>query len=86
MDIDFTIKQNSRGYILIRENGDYEQHAHLKDEATCHTLIKLIKNNKLPTSSYLRGSCIRLLDEEEYAMLKEKKQKYYNVNKGVKRK
>jgi hypothetical protein len=83
MDIKFDIKRNSRGFILVRIDGEYSEHAHLKSMQGCLNLIKLIRNNKLPRSKYLRGSCQRLLSEEEYRQLKESKQKYVNVNKGV---
>lgn len=83
MDIRFDIKQNSRGYIVIRVGGDYRQHSHHKTLRSCREVIKLIELGKLPKSKYLRGSCKRLLTEEEYSQLKPSKQRYYNVNKGA---
>jgi hypothetical protein len=68
---------------VIRVDGEYAQHAHIKALITCNTLITLLHNNKLPASKYLQGSARRLLTEEEYKMLKPKKQQYYNINKGV---
>lgn len=82
MKIEFMIKKNSRGYILIRLGGEYEQHAHLKTLKACHDLVKLIEGNKLPRSKYLRGSCLRLLTTEEYEQLRESKQMYVNINHG----
>ncbi|MDF2543473.1 MAG: hypothetical protein K0S47_3191 [Herbinix sp.] len=82
MNIEFEIKQNSRGFIVVRKGGLYSQHSHHKTLRSCHELIKLIKCGKLPKSKYLRGSCQRLLTEEEYQQLRESKQQYYNVNKG----
>jgi hypothetical protein len=81
----FFIKQNSRGYIVIRRGGEYKQHAHVKKLQTCNLLIDLIAKNKLPDSQYLRGSCKRLLTEEEYSLLRPRKQMYYNSQKGVRR-
>jgi len=78
----FNVIKNSRGYIIIRIEGTYEQHAHIKTKDACRLLIRLIEANKLPTSHYLQGSCKRLLAQEEYSQLKRKTQYYINVNKG----
>ena len=83
--IEFEIKQSSRDYVVIRKDGEYSQHAHLKTLRGCRDLIHLIEMGWLPRNKYLQGSCSRLLTEEEYNNLKQKKQQYYNVNKGVKR-
>lgn len=83
MNIGFEIKQNSRGFILIRKGGEYSQHSHHKTLRSCRELIKLIELNKLPKSKYLKGSCQRLLTMEEYNQLRPSKQMYCNVNKGV---
>lgn len=83
MNIGFEIKKDhSRGYIVKRVDGEYEQHAHINTLSGCRLLIRFIEKNLLPTSEYLQGSCARLLTEEEYGRLKQKKQKYVNVNKG----
>ena len=79
------IKDSSRGYIVRRLGGSYEQHAHISTMNGCRTLINLIHNNKLPTSAYLQTSCHRLLTDVEYSQLKAKKQQYYNINKGVRK-
>jgi hypothetical protein len=84
MDIKFDIKKDSnRGYIVVRVNGEYAQHAHVSSINGCRQLINLINNKLLPTSTYLQGSCHRLLTIDEYSQLKRKKQQYINVNKGV---
>ena len=76
------IKDSNRGYIVRRINGTYEQHAHINTLNGCRLLIRFISSNRLPTNKYLQGSCSRLLTEEEYVKLKQKKQRYINVNKG----
>lgn len=81
MDIKFNIIKKHGSYIVRRIDGGYNQHAHINKYSTCKLLIKLIHANKLPTSEYLQGSCRRLLAEEEYSMLKPKKQRYFNSNK-----
>ena len=83
MKIEFEIKQNSRGYIVVRKGGLYSQHSHHKTLRSCREVIKLISINKMPKSKYLRGSCQRLLTIDEYSGLRESKQMYVNINKGV---
>ena len=77
------IKDSNRGYVVRRLDGAYEQHAHCKTLNGCRLLINCIHNNMLPTSDWLQGSCRRLLTGEEYSRLRIKKQRYINVNKGV---
>lgn len=86
------IIQDSRGYVVINENGRYKNHAHLKKYSTCELLIKLIKRKIVPKSSYLRISCLRLTLDGAYKdkiMLKQAKDReklaYFNVNKGASR-
>jgi hypothetical protein len=83
MDIKFDIVKQHGSYIVSRVEGEYSQHAHVSTMNGCRLLIKFIHENKLPTSKYLQDSCRRLLTEEEYAKLRPKKQRYHNVNKGV---
>lgn len=72
------IKDSTRGYVVKRKSGCYEQHAHLSSLNGCRQLIYYINKGLLPKSSYLQGSCKRLLTEVEYAGLKKPKQRYYN--------
>jgi hypothetical protein len=84
MDIKFDIIKNSnRGYIVKRIDGEYSQHAHIRTINGCRQLINLINAGLLPTSKYLQGSCSRLLTKDEYRRLRQKKQRYVNVNKGA---
>ena len=83
MQIQFDIKRNSRGYIIIRLDGEYDNHSHVTTLNGCRLLISLIRQNRLPTSKYLQESARRLLTDEEYKTLRQKKQRYVNVNKGV---
>lgn len=77
--IDFLIlKDSNRGYIVKRKGGEYEQHAHLTTLNGCRQLIYYIHKGLLPKSSYLQGSCRRLLTDDEYQRLKRPKDKYYN--------
>jgi hypothetical protein len=84
--IDFEIKKDSnRGYIVIRVNGSYEQHAHVSSMNGARLLINIIHKGMLPESDYLKTSCRRLLTDIEYSKLRRKKQRYVNVNKCVRR-
>lgn len=83
MNIKFDIRKQSDNYIIIRVDGEYSQHAHLKTLEACKTVIHFINRNKLPKNKYFQTSCKRLLTEEEYERLRPLKQMYYNVNRGV---
>ena len=48
MQIDYEIRREYKGYILIRKHGIYSQHGHMKTLTACHEVIKLIELNKLP--------------------------------------
>jgi hypothetical protein len=74
------IKDSTRGYVVKRKGGAYEQHAHLTTMNGCRQLVYYIHHGKLPKSKYLQGSCRRLLTDEEYQQLKKPKQKYYNTS------
>ena len=85
-DIRFDIIPDSnRGYIVRRVGGEYSQHSHISTINGCRKLINLIQLGLLPTSRYLQVSCSRLLTEEEYKVLKQKKQRYININKGIRK-
>jgi hypothetical protein len=77
--MEFIIKKDSgRGYVVVRKGGEYPQHAHLTTMNGCRQLLYYIHKGLLPKSSYLQGSCRRLLTDAEYDGLKRPKQKYYN--------
>ena len=83
LNIRFDIIKQHGNYIVSRVDGEYSMHAHVSTMNGCQLLIRFIRQNRLPTSKYLQGSCRRLLTEEEYSRLKPKKQRYVNVNRGV---
>lgn len=85
MKVNFEVIHNERGWVVIRINGDYKQHAHLKSKHGVDILLDCIRKNKLPHSQYLQVSCQRLLTEKELSSLKPPKQMYVNVNKGKKK-
>lgn len=71
-----------RPWLLKREHGEYSQHAHFytKKEAKC--CRSLIDSNKYPVEKKYKIAMKRLLYEEEYKKLN-KKERYYNVQKGI---
>lgn len=76
----FKVKKDGkkRGWVVIRIDGVYENHAHLKTMNGWRQLRYCLRNNLLPRSEYLQGSCRRLLTDIEYQRLKRPKDNYYN--------
>lgn len=90
-DKKYTVKKNRDGYILCNNYGEYRNHGHLKKFKTCMLLIRLMENNTVPDSSYLRESVLRISVDKKYlakvnAKMNKEKKKYININKGIKRK
>ena len=74
-----------RAWLLKRENGTHEQHAHFYDKKDAVQCRNLIDRNKYPYNPKFKYAMQRILTEEEFKKL-DKKQRYYNSNKGVRRK
>ena len=90
-DDKYTVKANRDGYILCNNHGEYKNHGHLKQFKTCMLLIRLMENNIVPDSPYLRESVLRISTDEKYltkvqVKMRKSKNKYININKGVQRK
>lgn len=90
-DKKYTVKKNRDGYILCNNHGSYRNHGHLKKFQTCMLLIRLMENNIVPDSSYLRESVLRISVDEKYlskvhTKMNKSKKKYININKGINRK
>ena len=71
----------ARKWLLKREHGEYNQHAHffaLKEAKQCR---ELIDNNKYPREKKYIYPMQRILTKKEFQQLK-KKQRYMNVNGG----
>lgn len=73
-----------RPWMLKRECGKYNQHAHFFEKKDAVKCRELIDRNKYPYNPDYRYAMKRILTEEEFKKLR-KKQRYYNVNKGVRR-
>lgn len=72
-----------RCWLLKREHGDYSQHAHFYTKKEAMTCRRLIDCNRYPRDKKYRIAMQRLLTKEEYSNLN-KKDYYYNVQKGAK--
>jgi len=89
---DFMIMECDNHYVLINKKGNVENHTHLKKKDTCHLLINLVCEKKIPHSPYLRTSAKRISRNKKYIReieIKEEKDKqkqhYFNPQKGVRR-
>lgn len=70
-----------RCWLLKREHGEYEQHAHFYTRKEAEYCRALIDCNKYPRNRKYQVAVQRLLTREEYSNLN-KKDYYYNVQKG----
>ena len=73
-----------RCWLLKREHGAYAQHAHFHTKKEAELCKKLIDQGRYPRDKKYKYAMQRLLTEEEFKQL-DKKQRYYNVQKGLKR-
>jgi len=53
-------------YTLINCKGDYNNHCHVDKKSTAELLKRLVQNKRVPRSSYLRQSAIRLTTDTRY--------------------
>ncbi len=76
-------KEVKDGYIVYRDGT--RKHTHFKSKHGARKFIYLMDKSLLPQSPYFVESAKRVLTEEEFNKLKiRRKQKYHNVNRGVK--
>lgn len=84
LSIKFKPRCDERSWLLVREGGEYSQHAHLKSKSDAIKVRHLIDINKYPYNSEYKIAMKRLLTEEEFKNL-DKKQRYYNSNRGIRK-
>lgn len=51
---------------IVNIKGEYENHCHVDKYKTAKMLVKLMKNKRIPKSSYLRESVKRVTLDENY--------------------
>ena len=76
----FYIRKDSKtgGFVIIRVNGEYEQHSHVKTMGGIHQILRLIELGLEPRQPWMQEAVRRILTAEEYAKLKRCKEKYVN--------
>ncbi len=75
----FRVLKTNKDFIIVNDNLRYENHSHFKRLSDCKRLIDLILRNKLPYSKYWAIASKRLLSEEEFnELIDKKKMKYRN--------
>ncbi len=84
LSIKYYPKLPKRKWMLIREGGSYDQHAHFLCKKDAENVRKLIDANKYPYNKKYKIPMQRILTKEEYKKL-DKKCRYININKGVKK-
>jgi hypothetical protein len=89
---EYKILQNERDYIVVNTNGKYENHGHFKKLSTCYVIIRLLQRKIIPRSTYLLEAARRITTDSQYKQtleLKQRKnkqrQRYFNSNKGVRK-
>lgn len=85
LSIKFKPRCDERPWLLVREGGDYSQHAHLKSKKDAVKVRNLIDAWRYPYCPEYKAAMKRLLTEEEFKSL-DKKQRYYNSNRGIRKK
>lgn len=84
LTIKYYPKLPKRKWLLKREGGAYEQHAHFLCKKDAENVRRLIDGNKYPYNKKYKIAMQKILTEEEFKKLK-RKQRYFNVNKGIRK-
>ncbi|MDD7352008.1 MAG: hypothetical protein PUG84_00965 [Peptoniphilaceae bacterium] len=69
-----------RPWLVVRENGEYEQHAHLRTKKEALKVRNLIDRWVYPYNKNYKIAIKRILTEEEFKSL-DKKDRYFNRRK-----
>ena len=68
---------DERPWLIVREDGEYEQHAHLRTKQEALKVRNLIDRWVYPYNKNYKIAIQRLLTEEEFKSL-DKKDRYFN--------
>lgn len=81
------LKKVRNGWIIFNDSGGYDKHSHFSNKKSAECCLALLKKGIMPEQPYFKESAKRLLSCKEYnnLSLKRNKDKYINVNNGVKR-
>lgn len=80
LSIKFKPRCDERPWLLVRVDGEYEQHAHLKTKKDAVKVRNLIDAWRYPYCPEYKVAMKRLLTEEEFKSL-DKKLRYFNPSK-----
>lgn len=80
LSIKFKPRCDERPWLLVRVDGEYEQHAHLKTKKDAVKVRNLIDAWRYPYCPEYKAAMKRLLTEEEFKSL-DKKLRYFNPSK-----
>lgn len=78
--IKFKPRCDERPWLIVREGGEYEQHAHLRTKKEALKVRNLIDRWVYPYNKNYKIAVQRLLTEEEFKSL-DKKDRYFNRRK-----
>lgn len=78
------INSYKRPWLIKREGGEYEQHAHMRTKKDALKVKELIELNKYSDKRDYQIAIQRLLTINEFKNLK-RKPHYININKGIKK-
>lgn len=82
LDIKYKPTCKERPWLIVRVGGEYEQHAHMHTRKEAMLVRNIIDRWVYPYNKNLKIAVRRLLTEEEFKSL-DKKQRYFNSNKGL---
>lgn len=71
-----------RPWLIKREGGSYDQHAHMHTKKDALRVRQIIDAEKYPYCKEYKTAVQRLLSEEEFKKL-HKKQRYFNSQRGL---
>lgn len=78
--IKFKPRCDERPWLIVREGGEYSQHAHLRTKKEALKVRNLIDRWVYPYNKNYKTAIQRLLTEEEFKSL-DKKDRYFNRRK-----
>lgn len=78
--IKFKPRCDERPWLIVREDGEYSQHAHLRTKKEALKVRNLIDRWVYPYNKNYKTAIQRLLTEEEFKSL-DKKDRYFNRRK-----
>lgn len=78
--IKFKPRCDERPWLIVREGGEYSQHAHLRTKKEALKVRNLIDRWVYPYNKNYKTAVQRLLTEEEFKSL-DKKDRYFNRRK-----